>query len=562
MKRIVTQVLGVGLAAVVLGLVPARGDRPQAATTEKTGPDLSIPNPASLQRWRDMRFGMFIHWGPVSIKGTEIGWSRGAQVPIEVYDNLYKQFNPLKFNADQWVATARAAGMKYIIFTTKHHDGFCMFDTKQTDYNVMNSAFGRDVVKELAGACKKQGIAFGAYHSVCDWHHPDFPVGSPGGTTKKPHPNLDRYNDYLKKQVAELIHNYGPLITLWFDVPQMFDEKRGKDLLTYTRSLQPDILINDRTGAGGDFSTPEQTVGAFRMNRPWETCMTIANQWAWKPDDPMKSLQQCLRTLITCAGGDGNLLFNVGPMPTGEIEPSQVQRLKEMGEWLSRYGESIYATRGGPYRPTKTLASTRKGNNVYLHIFNWQGEAITLPGLPKQIVSSCVLTGGDCTVKQSAEGITLNVPKSAQQEIDTIIKLELDGPAIDIEPLKVHLQDEIKGTASNVFQHVEEYSPEMAFDGDRGTRWATDGGKKSAWVAADLGKPVSFSHVVINEALPHRVEKFEFQVKDGAEWKTIYSGKAIDAKGFTVPSVSARQVRLNILQANEGPTISEIELER
>ncbi len=223
MKRIVTQTLGVGLAVAVLGIVPARGEGPRTSATEKTGPDLSIPNPASLQRWRDMRFGMFIHWGPVSIKGTEIGWSRGAQVPIEVYDNLYKQFNPLKFNADQWVATARAAGMKYIIFTTKHHDGFCMFDTKQTDYNVMNSAFGRDVVKELAGACKKQGIAFGAYHSVCDWHHPDFPVGSPGGTTKKPHPNLDRYNDYLKKQVAELIHNYGPLITLWFDVPQMFD---------------------------------------------------------------------------------------------------------------------------------------------------------------------------------------------------------------------------------------------------------------------------------------------------------------------------------------------------
>ncbi len=459
MKRIVTQTLGVGLAVAVLGIVPARGEGPRTSATEKTGPDLSIPNPASLQRWRDMRFGMFIHWGPVSIKGTEIGWSRGAQVPIEVYDNLYKQFNPLKFNADQWVATARAAGMKYIIFTTKHHDGFCMFDTKQTDYNVMNSAFGRDVVKELAKACKQQGIAFGTYHSVCDWHHPDFPLGSPGGSTKKPNPNLDRYNDYLKKQVAELIHNYGPLITLWFDVPQMFDQKRGKDLLTYTRSLPPDILINDRTGAGGDFSTPEQTVGAFRMNRPWETCMTIANQWAWKPADPIKSLQQCLHTLITCAGGDGNLLFNVGPMPTGEIEPQQVQRLKEMGAWLSKYGESIYATRGGPYRPTKALASTRKGNIVYVHVFDWQSDAITLPNLPVKIVSSCLLTGGDCTVQQSAAGITLNVPKSAQQKIDTIIKLELDGPAIDIEPLRAQPQEDIKATASNVFQHKERRNP-------------------------------------------------------------------------------------------------------
>jgi alpha-L-fucosidase len=298
------------------------------------------------------------------------------------------------------------------------------------------------------------------------------------------------------------------------------------------------------------------------MNRPWETCMTSANQWAWKPGDPMKSLPQCLRTLISCAGGDGNLLFNVGPMPTGEIGPQQVQRLKEMGDWLSRYGESIYATRGGPYRPTKSLACTRKGNVIYIHVFNWPGDVITLPNLPKQIVSSCLLTGGDCTVKQSAEGITLNVPRSAQQEIDTIIKLELDGPAIDIEPLRAQLSDEIKATASNVFQHDEEYSPEMAFDQDPSTRWATDAGTRSAWVAADLGKPTTFSHFKINEALPHRVEKFEFQIKEDAGWKTIYSGQTIDPKGFAVSSVSAREVRLNILQASEGPTIWEIELER
>jgi len=185
-----------------------------------------------------------------------------------------------------------------------------------------------------------------------------------------------------------------------------------------------------------------------------------------------------------------------------------------------------------------------------------------LPNLPKRIVSSLVLTGGDCTVIQSAEGITLNVPKAAQKEIDTIIKLELDGPAIDIEPLSAHPQDDIKATASNGFQHDEEYSPEMAFDGDHGTRWATDGGTKSAWIAADLGKPVTFSRVLIHEALPHRVEKFVFQIKVGAEWKTIHAGQSIDPKGFTVPSVSAREVRLNVLQASEGPTIWEIELER
>ena len=174
-----------------------------------------------------MKFGMFIHWGPVSLKGTEIGWSRGAPIPIEEYDNLYKRFNPVKFDADQWVEIAKDAGMKYMVLTTKHHDGFCLFDTKQTDYNIMHSPFGRDVVKELAAACRKQGMAFGTYYSVADWHHPDFPHGSPGGKSLKPNPNLDRYEQYLRKQVEELIRNYGPLLTMWFDVPQDFDAVRG-----------------------------------------------------------------------------------------------------------------------------------------------------------------------------------------------------------------------------------------------------------------------------------------------------------------------------------------------
>ena len=152
--------------------------------------------PAALQQkiewWRQARFGMFVHWGPVSLKGTEIGWSRGSEIPIEEYDSLYKKFNPVKFDADEWAKTAKDAGMKYLIFTTKHHDGFCMWDTKKTDFNIMRSPFGRDVLKELSAACKRQGIALGTYHSVCDWHHPDFPLGSPGGSTRKPSPDLER----------------------------------------------------------------------------------------------------------------------------------------------------------------------------------------------------------------------------------------------------------------------------------------------------------------------------------------------------------------------------------
>ena len=330
-----------------------------ASQTKKIG------NEQKLEEWKDARFGMFIHWGPVSLKGTEIGWSRGREIPIEEYDNLYKKFNPANFDANAWVSVAKAAGMKYIVLTTKHHDGFCLWNTRQTDFNIMNSPLHRDVVKELAEACKKQGIAFGTYYSTTDWHHPDFPLTSPGGTVTRPKSDLEAYTTYLKKEVAELLLNYGPLYVLWFDVPQKFDAVRGQGVIDFVRTIQPDIIINNRTGAKGDFDTPEQRVGGFQVDRPWESCITIANQWAWKPNDPIKSLEQCLHTLIRTAGGDGNLLFNVGPMPDGRIEPSQVDRLKEMGKWMEKYGNTIYETRGGPFKPTDWGVSTRKGNKIF-----------------------------------------------------------------------------------------------------------------------------------------------------------------------------------------------------
>jgi alpha-L-fucosidase len=225
-------------------------------------------DPAAVERWKDLRFGMFIHWGPVSLTGHEIGWSRGKETPIEVYDALYKEFNPTNFNADEWVRVAQAAGMKYLVLTTKHHDGFCLWDTKETEYNIMNSPFGRDVVKELAAACKQQGLAFGTYYSTCDWYHPDFPLTSPGGKVRREKSDLDAYQRYLLAQIRELITHYGPLLTIWNDVPQEF-KGRGAATIKMVRELQPDILINNRTGDGGDYDTPEQRVGKYQDHRPW-----------------------------------------------------------------------------------------------------------------------------------------------------------------------------------------------------------------------------------------------------------------------------------------------------
>ena len=435
----------VGLALVLAGLI--LGGAAGFAAAESGG-----ERDARLAWWRQARFGMFIHWGPVSLKGTEIGWSRGDQVPVDEYDRLYQRFNPTNFNADAWARLAKDTGMKYLILTTKHHDGFCLWDTAFTDYNIMNTPFHRDVVKELAAACKRQGLVFGTYHSILDWRHPDYPLGSPGGKAQKPQPNMDRYYEYLRNQVAELIQQYGPLGVLWFDGEweSPWNHERAKDLNACLRLLQPSLIINNRIDKGrqdmagttqagdflGDYDTPEQQIGAFQKDRPWESCITLCQQWAWKPNDPMKSVQECLRTLIACAGGDGNLLLNVGPMPDGRIEPRQEARLREVGQWMQQFGQTVYGTRGGPYKPGPWGASTCRGNRIYLHIFAWPGETLRLPAIPCIVVGSRSWTGGRARIVQIGNELRVTVPPANRHAIDTLVELRIDGRAADLAPVE------------------------------------------------------------------------------------------------------------------------------
>ena len=280
-----------------------------------------------------------------------------------------------------------------------------------------------------------------------------------------------------------------------------------------------------------------------------------------EPNDSLKPLKQCLQTLVLCAGGDGNLLFNVGPTPEGLKEPRQVARLREMGDWLHKFGESLYGTRGGPYRPNRNLASTWQGNVVYLHILHWNADPLVLPPLPKRVLRSHLLTGGTVEVTQDGAGLSLRVPKWGRQEIDTIVKLELDGPAADIPAVRVLPATTVRATASNVYQKmVDDFGPQMAFDQDPGTRWATDAGTHRAWIAAEFAKPRKLCGVRIQEEYGQRIEKFEFQSWNDGRWKTIFSGTTLGTFSKDFPLVETRRVRLNILQANEGPTISEIEL--
>lgn len=399
---------------------------------------------ARLAWWRAARFGLFIHWGPVSLVGTEIGWSRGGErrgfyrggtgeIPVEVYDNLYKEFNPTEFDAAEWVQIAQDAGMKYMVFTSKHHDGFVNFDTQLTDYKITSpeSPFGRDIVRELSDAARAAGLPFGCYYSQPDWRHPDYR-----------NENHHRYVEYFHAQVAELLSNYGDLAVLWFDgLEEHFifaDEvEKFRDVEVYPsakiweserlfqriRELQPNILVNNRCGMRADFDTPEQMIGGYEDRRAWESCITICKQWAWKPDDVLKSYAECIHTLVRVVGGDGNLLLNVGPMPDGRIEPRQVDRLREIGAWLAQYGESIYGTRGGPFRPGDWGAATRKDNHIYVHILAWPEETLHLPALAQPITAVDVLTGGSATVNQSDEGISISVAAEHRDPVDTLVRL-------------------------------------------------------------------------------------------------------------------------------------------
>lgn len=358
-------------------------------------------NKEALIRFQDRRFGMFIHWGPITLRGTEIGWSRGKIIPISDYDALYKEFNPVLFDADQWIKTAKDAGMKYIVFTAKHHDGFCLWDSKFTDYDIMSTPYGKDILKDLAIACKKYDVDFGIYYSIADWHHPDYATRYGGDARPVKSSEMSNYVIYMKNQLKELIENYDPTL-IWFDGgwEECYSHEMGMDLYAYLRKLKNNLLINDRIDKGianmeekkyehpeiyaGDYETPEQRVGAYKVDAPWETCMTICQQWAWKPNDTMKGLEKSLLTLSKVVGGGGNLLYNIGPMPDGRFENRQTAMLLEMGKWLTKNSDAVYKTQGGPYEPSSDFVSTRKGNKIYLHILNKDLREVKLP-LPEKI---------------------------------------------------------------------------------------------------------------------------------------------------------------------------------
>jgi alpha-L-fucosidase len=364
-----------------------------------------VTNQASLKNWQDLRFGMFIHWGPVALRGTEIGWSRGREVPFEDYDSLYQDFNPVLFDARGWVAAARVAGMKYLILVTKHHDGFTLWDSDDTDYDIMETDFARDIVAEISQECEKQGVVFGTYYSILDWYHPDYPIKF-NRKVHKEDPDMSAYIDFMKRQLTDLIETHGTKI-LWFDGEweDPWTHKMGMELYAWARRQRNDLLINNRVDKGrqgmegttesrkfaGDFDTPEQQIGRFNTESPWESCITVGDQWAWKPNDNLKSDTELIRALVQTVGGDGNLLLNVGPMLDGRIEKRQLRLLRAVGRWLNVYGEAVYGTRGGPVPPAEWGVTTHKLGRVFVHLLDSKLSQVDLDPIDGKVIGARLL---------------------------------------------------------------------------------------------------------------------------------------------------------------------------
>jgi alpha-L-fucosidase len=404
------------------------------------------PSESNLQarQWfQDAKFGMFIHWGVYSVAADGEWVMEIKKMPISEYEKLAPQFNPTEFNAAEIVSLAKAAGMKYITITSKHHDGFAMWATKQTKWNIVDATpYGKDPLKQLAEECRKQGIKLFFYHSQLDWHNPDYwPLGNTGHAAGRPEGgDFNRYLDFMDAQLTELLTQYGDVAGIWFD--GLWDKPTADWQLQRTYSLihklRPAALIGSNHHhepfEGEDFQMfekdlPGANTAGFNNTSisalPLETCETISGAWGYnKNDKRFKSVPELIHYLVRAAGSNANFLLNVGPMPTGKIQPEFIERLHEVGVWMEKNGETIYATRGGPIAPRNWGVTTQKGNRIYLHVLDWQDDYLALPGVPGVKEAHLFNTHAKVELKTLDGGLLLRIPKDARDPIDTIVVLE------------------------------------------------------------------------------------------------------------------------------------------
>lgn len=442
--------------ALMMSLALQAANSPRDFTQETT-----VQRDKRMAWFNEARFGMFIHWGVYAVPAGE--WNgktnygewfmEETKMPVSQYEKFAAQFHPVKFDARAWARLAKNAGMKYLVITSKHHDGFGLWDSALTDWDIGRTPLGRDPLKELADACKKEGIRLCFYHSIMDWHHPDWGTRRAWHDTATGEPDMDRYVEYMKGQLKELITRYGPLGILWFDGEweSAWTHERGVDLYNYVRSLQPDIIINNRVGKGragmqgmdkgqgvGDYGTPEQEIPAtgFGPGVAWESCMTMNRHWGYNQHDQnWKSTQMLVRNLIDCASKGGNYLLNIGPTAEGLFPAPSVERLAEIGQWMKVNGDSIYGTQASPFKKLPwgrcTQKPSRRTTTLYLHVFEWPKDGqLLVPGLQNQINKAWLLADKKrkaLPVVQGESGPVISVPAFAPDALSSTVIVQIKG---------------------------------------------------------------------------------------------------------------------------------------
>ena len=436
-----------------------------AQESVKPLPETPAQHDARINWFREARFGMFIHWGVYAVPAgeydgkTDYGewFLEQTKMPVSQYEKYADQFNPTQFNAKTIVKLAKDAGMKYIVITSKHHDGFDMYPSQLGDWGVKRTAFKRDPLKELAVACQEAGLKLCFYHSIMDWHHQDYTprrAWNDVAPAKEAEPDMDKYVKYLKGQLKELLTNYGPIGILWFDGEwePSWTHERGVDLYNYVRSLQPNIIVNNRVGKGragmngmdksagvGDYGTPEQEIPptGFGPGVDWESCMTMNNHWGYnKADNNWKSTETLVRNLIDCASKGGNYLLNIGPTAQGIVPAPSVERLQQIGAWMKTNSASIYDTQASPFKKLSWGRATqqRDGQNtrLYLHVWKWPTDGnLLVPGLKNVPLAAYLLNDKKrLNVVRQPSGLALSVPKTAPDALSSTIVLQIKGAPI------------------------------------------------------------------------------------------------------------------------------------
>ncbi len=391
-----------------------------------------------MQWWHQAKFGMFIHFGLYAAHGRHEWAMETEAIPVAEYQKFTAGFHPAPGSARKWAQLAKAAGMKYMVLTSKHHEGFCNWDTKLTNYNAVNYGPKRDILKEYVEAARAEGLRVGFYYSLMDWHHPD------GARCQDDPAARRRFVDYTHGLIRELLTNYGKIDVLWYDVSWPLDAEgwESEKMNQMVFALQPDIIVNNRNRLAGDFSTPEQTIRAESGGRAWESCMTLNDSWGYqRADDNWKTPRTVIRNLITCARDGGNYLLNIGPAPDGSIPPESVRILSEVGQWMKTGGQAIYGA--DPCRVARSNYGnfTRHGNRLYMHVHFWPGDGISISGLRQKVTSATLLkTGQRVTVSQDGfRTLLTGLPAKAPDSPVTTLVLECDDvPVQDTDYVRIN----------------------------------------------------------------------------------------------------------------------------